>query len=405
MIKPVVDLGGGTKWSGKVERLGWGGVGIARSDDGKLILLDSPLALFPGENVLANIKWKARHAEGAITSWITRDGRRCTAECEVAETCGGCSLWGAGEAASELKRQMVGDLLTRQIRDAPEPVWFAAPPDAKRFRIQLHWDGNRLGFAMKKSNSIIPVSNCPMASRAVSNAIPALHASLSSGKLIDGYPRWELDTGFPEGEVTVHPTGNRRLAFKLSGGEWRRTKDLVNYEFETGSISRTIGTFFQACPDWAYSAFSKLFELWNTNGKQLFDVYGGCGFVSFLLRDRFEKLIVVEADPVSAADAARNLGDVNAVVLNSNAADWINGNPVTGGGLVFLDPPRCGLGNAMTKLLCDSDARELVLLGCDGAAFARDIRQLRESFTLASIAAIDLFPNTPHVEFAGRLVR
>ena len=78
-----------TAWRGTIERLTWGGLGLATAEDGRLILLRAPLALFPGEVVEAQLRWKPRHAEGTVTQWIKRDPRRAPAPCPVAEACGG----------------------------------------------------------------------------------------------------------------------------------------------------------------------------------------------------------------------------------------------------------------------------------------------------------------------------
>ena len=94
-------------WQGKIERLVWGGLGLGRAEDGRAILLSAPLALFPGEEVNARIHWKARHGEGIVTSWVTRDRRRIPAACKVAATCGQSGwrmldfLIAAGEAACQ----------------------------------------------------------------------------------------------------------------------------------------------------------------------------------------------------------------------------------------------------------------------------------------------------------------
>ena len=90
------------KWSGTVERLAWGGMGVGRGEDGRLILLEAPLALFPGEKVEALVRWKPRHGEGQVTAWTRRDPRRVRAACPVAGICGGCSLWEAGPLAGAI---------------------------------------------------------------------------------------------------------------------------------------------------------------------------------------------------------------------------------------------------------------------------------------------------------------
>jgi len=72
---------------------------------------------------------------------------------------------------------------------------------------------------------------------------------------------------------------------------------------------------------------------------------------------------------------------------------------------ILVDPPRTGLAPLVAERLLGAKADRLVLVGCDGAAFCRDIRRLSEAWELESLAAIDLFPNTVHVECVGILRR
>jgi len=46
-----------------------------------------------------------------------------------------------------------------------------------------------------------------------------------------------------------------------------------------------------------------------------------------------------------------------------------------------------------------------VLVGCDGAAFCRDVQRLAETWELKGLAVADLFPLTHHVECVALLER
>lgn len=392
-------------WIGEIERLGWGGVGIARNHDGRLILLRSNLAIFPGETVEAKLHWKSRHAEGIVASWRKSDRRRCVPECPVAEKCGGCSLWGAGKFAAELKKMMAHDLLKRAFGEQVQFEWIPAPEGVRRSRIQLHFDGKRVGYAKRKSNEIVEVEYCPMAEKEISSAIPHLLRALIDNSLSGKHSRWELDCGHPANGAFLHPTGERKMAFKLENEKWLPTNERIEYFFSSGRMSRTIGTFFQACPEWAFEAFSRLFEKWNIRGETLFDVYGGCGFVSFILKSRFKKFIIVESDADACNDARRNLEGLEAEIFEMSAVRWLEAAQDFSEGILFFDPPRSGLGSEMVELVCRSNVGNIILIGCDGAAFARDAKLLLGSFEIANLAAIDLFPNTFQVEFAGKFVR
>jgi len=71
-----------------------------------------------------------------------------------------------------------------------------------------------------------------------------------------------------------------------------------------------------------------------------------------------------------------------------------------------LDPPRAGAGRGVTRALVEVGAPRVVLVSCDPAAGARDLRALVEGgYTLGTLEAWDLFPHTHHLEFVAVLTR
>jgi 23S rRNA (uracil1939-C5)-methyltransferase len=71
----------------------------------------------------------------------------------------------------------------------------------------------------------------------------------------------------------------------------------------------------------------------------------------------------------------------------------------------LLDPPRAGLEPALCDRLATAGAGTLVLVGCDGAAFCRDVKRLTASWSLDQLAVLDLFPLTSLVECVALLTR
>jgi 23S rRNA (uracil1939-C5)-methyltransferase len=392
-------------WTGAVERLAWGGRGLGRAEDGRLVLLSAPLALFPGEQVTARVAWKARHGEGRVTGWVRRDPRRVPALCPVAERCGGCDLWEAGALAGELKRQMTEDLLARQLPGAPAWTWLAAPEAARRHRIQLHWDGAGLGYHQRGSNLLVPVDGCPAAAGPLSQAIPRLREALEARLLPTRSQRWELVTGSPAGAVQAVAEDGRTWALEPDG--WKPSGTPVRHRLPGAELRHRAGGFFQACPEWAWTAFGRILEAWPLPGGTLYDLYGGVGFFSALLGKRFRHRVLVESDEPAVAWARDNLAALGlaAECLAADAAQWLR--PGLGGAedLVLLDPPRTGLAPELGAALQDCGAATLVLVGCDGAAFCRDLKRLAPAWELRGLAAADLFPLTCHVEFLALLGR
>ncbi len=387
----------------KVERLAWGGVGLSRDPEGRLILLRAPLALFPGEQVRARVRMKARHGEGDVRTWIQSSPERVEPACPAAHTCGGCELWGAGEHEAQLKRSMVDDLFQRQLTDAPAWDWHPAPATARRHRIQLHWDGAQLGFHRRKSHSVVAIKNCPAAAPPVSEAIETLREALSSGALPGRPQRWELATGTPADRIWA--IDERGKVWRMQGAAWKSSPegDVIFHEHAGTRLRHRAGGFFQVCAPWAMEAVAGLLAQWDLRGDTLYDLYGGVGLFSALAGERFRHRVLVEWEAAAVAYANANL-ETLALPSECHAGDvgdWLPEVLGTPADTIVLDPPRAGLDAKVAERLQNAGAGRLLLMGCDGAAFCRDVKRLAPRWKLVQLAALDLFPHTHHVECMG----
>lgn len=392
-------------WRGPIERLAWGGKGVGRDGEGRLLLLEAPLALFPGEVVEASVLWKARHGEGRVTRWLTRDPRRQLSACPVAGTCGGCELWEAGRHAPALKREMVADLLRRQLGEGVPWTWVPAPEEARRHRIQLHWDGAELGYFQRHSHTLVPVQACPVAAEPLSEAIPRLREALRGLALPNRPGRWELATGTPAGLVLA--TDSRDRTWRLETDGWHRNDSPQQQVLEGVTLRHAPGAFFQVCPPVAARAFKNLLDGWEIKGHTLLDLYGGVGLFSALLGPRFTHRVLVESGETAVAWARRNLEalHLSAECVVADVAAWLPEGLGAPEDVILLDPPRAGLEPEVSAKLVQAGAGTLILVGCDGAAFCRDLKRLAEGWDLQDLAVLDLFPLTSHVECVARLTR
>jgi 23S rRNA (uracil1939-C5)-methyltransferase len=380
-------------------------MGVGRGEDGRLILLSAPLALFPGEQVEALVRWKPRHGEGQVTAWTRRDPRRVRAGCPLAGICGGCSQWEAGPLAGALKREMVADLLARQLPGAPPWRWLEAPQSARRHRIQLHWNGRELGFHRRDSHTVVPVAGCPAAAEPLSRAIPRLKEALEARVLSPKSQRWELAAGTPAGEVSAVAEDGR--CWRLEPDGWHPASGPVSHNFGPALLRHRAGGFFQVCPDWAWSAFGEILGAWSLPGGTLFDLYGGVGFFSALLGGRFRQRILVENDEAAVEWARANLAalGLEALCLAADVPEWVSPGLGAADDLILLDPPRTGLTPELCEKLQTAGAGSMVLVGCDGAAFCRDLGRLAPAWELKELTVADLFPLTEHVEAVALLCK
>lgn len=67
--------------------------------------------------------------------------------------------------------------------------------------------------------------------------------------------------------------------------------------------------------------------------------------------------------------------------------------------VVITDPPRKGCGKATLETICRFASKRIVMVSCDSATLARDLKFLSENgYTLQKAVPVDMFPRTMHVE-------
>ncbi len=146
-------------------------------------------------------------------------------------------------------------------------------------------------------------------------------------------------------------------------------------------------------------------------GEWALELYAGAGLFSYFLARAIGengRLVTLEGAGAAVSDARNNLAafadSTRLLRANVNARAVARGVETLGGypDLVVLDPPRAGAGKAVIEAIGESGARRVVLVSCDPAAGARDCAQLLQAgFTVGGLEAIDLFPQTHHVEIVS----
>ena len=128
--------------------------------------------------------------------------------------------------------------------------------------------------------------------------------------------------------------------------------------------------------------------------RRVADLYCGVGLFARLV-EAPSAILAVERDRFAVADARVNLRDLPAQVVRADVARF-RPEPAD---VVIADPSRAGLGRDGVRAVDACEPDRVVLVSCDPAACARDIRLLTErDYRVRSITPVDLFPHTPHVE-------
>ena len=171
-------------------------------------------------------------------------------------------------------------------------------------------------------------------------------------------------------------------------------------------------SFFQVNTSQMKKLYSKALEYASLSGDEtVFDLYCGVGSISLFMAKKAKKVIGVEIVPSAIENAKENAvlsnvdntefycGDctevVESLVANGETAD-----------VVVVDPPRKGCDEKLFELVNNISPKKLVYVSCNSATLARDIAILKEyGYVLKKACAVDLFPQSTHVESVALMVR
>jgi 23S rRNA (uracil1939-C5)-methyltransferase len=144
-----------------------------------------------------------------------------------------------------------------------------------------------------------------------------------------------------------------------------------------------------------------------TPGLPILDLFGGSGNLSIPLANTSPEIHCVDLSvPRQKAPQLPEHFHFH----RSPVAPWLQRwKSDQKGWSAVMDPPRIGLGrdfHPIVEALDRLDVKELIAVGCDPDAWARDVsRFVKKGWRLERVAALDLFPQTPHIESLARLTR
>ncbi len=377
----------------EIRALAAGGDGVGRLADGRVVFV--PWAA-PGDLLrLGPIKLHKRFARASIAEVVGPGPDRREPPCPVAGSCGGCR-WqhitpGAQQAARvgilrEALERLAGVRWSKEIQIVPSSEL------GYRGRARVRGGGGRVGFRKLHSHELCGISHCPVLTAGLDRAL---------GQLAADPPRepmeWLLAEG-DAGEVSVRPRvrGARAPAIELqvAGDQLRIGPDV----------------FFQAHATLRGTLAQTVWELAEAGGRAV-ELYAGAGLFTLGLARRFSELVAVESDPRAVRDLRFNLagaGQQRVRVDPREVASFLR-DPTgakSGVELVVLDPPRTGLPRGSVTDLVALGAERIVYVSCDPATLARDLRELGPAgYRPTALRALDLFPQTPHLETVVRLER
>lgn len=404
------------------------------------------------------VKVKSSYAYGKCVGIKTPSPSRKEPCCSAYNRCGGCQLMHIDYASqAELKRKFVYDALVRIGGQNPElEVDIISAPEDIRYRNKMVYpvgadkDGKTVcGFYAKRSHNIIPLSRCPLGMGDDSKITSAVLSYMAMYKVSPydeekhsgSVRRIFIRRGRFSGETMVVVSSKEKTLPKeaelvrmileadssvssiivninskrtnLVLGEENRTiygKDTISDTLCHNEYEISPHSFFQVNPVQTENLYNKAIEYADIDADDtVLDIYCGIGTISLTAAKKAKKVVGVEIVEQAILDAGKNaaINGITNVQFYAGSAEEVVPKLIQGGekpDIVIIDPPRKGSDEITLNTIIKAQPKKVVYVSCNPATLARDIKILNTGgYELKKVTAVDMFPNTVHVESVVQL--
>jgi 23S rRNA (uracil1939-C5)-methyltransferase len=415
--------------SGLVRDVTDAGDAVVETEERGIVMMRGAL---PGERVRVRVEETRRGvARGVLLALLTPSPDRIESPCALSERCGGCPLISLQLPAQHaLKLERVRRAVAGLCAPAVDPD-MASPGAAfayrrrARFRYQRVGNGVVLGYFAHGSHRLIDVDACPVLEPSLDRALRELREVLAPTLTGSG----EIEVAALAGDrVVAHvrcesaaPSAAYRAAEALAArasfaGVSLSVAEGAAARFGEATHSAAVG--LDGAPVHAPSeGFSQVhaaanerlgslvLELAESAGARVVELYAGHGNFTVLLAQHAQSLVAVEGNPASAAACRDNLRARDYSAARVIAADVAAARLPERCDVIVLDPPRAGAPQ-LASIVAKTQPERVVYVSCHMTTLSRDLRALYAAGYVADrVHAIDMFPQTAHVEAVVRMRR
>ena len=189
-------------------------------------------------------------------------------------------------------------------------------------------------------------------------------------------------------------------------------RDHIFEEMEGLKFKISAKSFYQTNSQQAYELYKITRNFCGLTGNEVvYDLYTGTGTIANFVAKQAAKVIGVEyvEDAVKDARVNSELNSINnTTFFAGDMKDILNEAFIETHGkpdVIITDPPRAGMHEDVVRVLLKAAPAKIVYVSCNPATQARDLAMMTEHYDIKNIQAVDMFPQTAHVENVVLLVR
>jgi len=414
------------KYIGKIIDFDFKGQGLTKIDNVP-VFLDGGII---GDEVEFSItKKKKRFCNGKIIRTIKKSEDRVNSPCIYSDKCGGCDFlefdlqkeldWKVSDINRNLKKLAGLDIEVSEVIESEKIYGY-------RNNMQFQVKDGKIGLYEKNSRNIIEIKKCIMQKEAANNVLKIL----SDFKNLKKLKRIGIRTNYKNEVMLILVSKNEKVEIKSiiydliesgvksiymnynSGDKYHYSREFELIYGDESLEEKLLGLKYEVSPQSFFQInrlateelYKKAIELLEPKeNDKIYDLYCGVGTITLSVAKLNADMIGIEIVEAAVEDARKNAEENNleARFIEGKAEDIIERlyeEEKIYPNKIILDPPRKGLDESLVEFLMENPVDRIVYVSCNPATQARDLKKLKEIYNVEKVVAVDLFPNTVHVE-------
>jgi 23S rRNA (uracil1939-C5)-methyltransferase len=387
----------GDRLNVKIEKIVPNGYGLSFAEG---LTVFTGLAAAGDELVVEIRQLKHNTAFAEIVEVVTPSLDRVEAPCVYFGACGGCDFQQLNyQAQLDAKLAIIRDSLTRigKLERYPD-IEMVPSPQQFDYRLRAQWHVNRpdkkIGYYRRNSHDLVDIERCLVLAPELEDLLENTRRTLDWDAIWSDKTQIDAALG-DDGSVS------------LFSPEFSQNAPSVSYSAYGERFFYSAQSFFQGNRFLVNELIKR--AVGGAEGKNALDLYSGVGLFTLPLARHFKKVIGVEDNDQAVDFAEKNAeaaGLENVDFVRRSVRHYLNEKLPENTDFLLLDPPRAGAENDTIQNILKIGAKQISYVSCEPSILARDLRKFLEGgYLIDSITALDLFPQTHHVETVVRLSR
>jgi 23S rRNA (uracil1939-C5)-methyltransferase len=365
----------------KLEKWVNGGFTIGHHD-GHAVFVNGGI---PGEMVEILLeKQGAKEWFGTVSEVIESSSDRIVSDCEVYQSCGGCSFRHITYAKeTEIKQTLLSEMFPNEAKWLEVVI---GPETEYRNNVQWQNDNKKVGFYSKQTHSVVEKAQ-------------------SICKNLDSKLLWS----------NIDPKLKPKLLKQKSIQLRLSEEGVVNYEKDITQIK--LAGIELNVPEKGFFQINKFLiapwldkiSSWLTDRERVLELFCGSGVIGISLNKKIEELLGVELQQKSIEFAKLNAKRNGIKNFNYEAVDLYQ-RPIPKSAeklnTWIVNPPRAGLTPSIIDMMIKFRPNKIIYSSCNPSTLKRDIVELKKrNYKITKLVLFDFFPRTPHYEVLTCLER